>query len=114
MTDTATLTLPDWLDDVRRRDCTITITDGVIHVRGTAATWHDHQHTASWRHALHLATDGTHPTWWNWASGRDRTTVPTPDDLPWTCACCGAPDCRHLDADLLAWCDQHHDPETDR
>lgn len=104
-----TVPLADWLNDVRRRGLTITVTDGVIHVRGRAANDLDHQQVKHHRHALTVAAAGTHPDWWSVATGK---TDPHPDvDLPGTyhdpaCATCGQP-APHLDHQLLAWCDQH-------
>jgi hypothetical protein len=103
------MTLTTWLNDLRQRHCELTIQHGVINTVGRAANWNDHLVIRRLHAALQTAAAGTHPDWWNWASGRDRTTVP--DDLPWTCATCGTPDTPHLDADLLAWCDLHWQPD---
>lgn len=112
---TPTLTLHDWLTDLKRRNCHLTATGTVIHTEGLAATWNDHLHTRRYHHALLCAATGNWTTWWNHTTQRS-TTVPNPDDIPhhhpdgpWSCACCGQPADR-LDHLLLPWCN-HHVPD---
>jgi hypothetical protein len=105
------VTLHQWLDDLRHRNCRITIDRNVIIVHGPAAHDTDRHHIDRHRHALHIAATGTHPTWWDHISGR-ADTVPTDDQIPWAddgyaCATCGQP-APHLDPNLLPWCDTHH------
>ena len=64
--------LPDWLHNIRTRSVTINTTGGTPTLRGAAVTQHDLDMSAHYTHALHLAAQGTHPTWWTYASGRDR------------------------------------------
>lgn len=96
-----------WLADLKNRSVAINMAGSTPTLRGAAVTDHDIQQATRYAHALHLAANGTHPTWWTYASGRDRTRWPHVDDLPWTCATCGTPDCPYLDGDLAAWCDRH-------
>lgn len=106
--------LTDWIADINRRGCTITITNRVAHVIGRAATWHDHKQVDRWRHALHIAADGTHPEWWNHIVGRPTRTLNL-DDIPaatddpdaFACSSCARP-AAHLAADLTAQCDTCH------
>lgn len=102
--------LTAWVDDLKRRGCTINITDQQIHIDGptTPADWTvANRH----RHALIVAAAGTNPGWWHHQTG-NTTTIP--DDIPtaaddpdaYACNCCGQP-AAHLDWTLAAWCGDH-------
>lgn len=112
-------TLRGWLDDLRRRRCTIQIQHGVITTTGLAARWDDRDHVDRHRHALTVAAEGTAPAWWAYVSGR-TDQVPDLDDIPtaeldddaFACACCGHP-AATLDSDLLPWCPGHHLPDLE-
>lgn len=101
--------LRDWLDDIRQRGCTITVTDRVVQVRGVAATDTDRHQVNRHRHALELAAAGTHPTWWHHVLG--RTDLLDLDGMPhsgdgFACACCGNP-ADQVDPSGLPWCQDH-------
>lgn len=116
-TATVPLTVPplaEWLGQLREFGARLVATGRVITVHGRPMTDTDRQVIARHRHALLVATAGTHPEWWAYVAGRtdhppEPDEIPVADDDPdaFACACCGAP-AAHLDPELLPWCDDHH------
>lgn len=114
-----TVRLNTWLNDLKRRNLTIDITTTGPHLTGrtdliTPTDWHQ---LTRHRHALELAAQGHHPTWWNHAIGNgptphlhDLPTVTDPDDRHggwgFPCTTCGQPS-PYLDHTLLPWCETH-------
>ena len=113
-------TVPGHLNKLRQNGISIVLDPDTRQPRlDGPATPHDrawaHRHT----HALRLAADGNHTTWWTAVHTGNHHNLHThhlpvaaTDNEAFACAGCGQP-ADHLDTDLLPWCPTHRDPPGD-